>query len=109
MKEWTRGVTLKEQLDTWQETYNSMDESKASTMIPLSGNHEIDFYDPSVKGEAPASYTYREWIDWFLENNYDLYSGNGPKPEGDNPDCLVCDESNLSYSFKYWPNTFCSY
>lgn len=93
------GATLKTQLNAWQNVYNSIPVTNKIQLLPIPGNHESDFKDASFNAEAPEPGAINEWLTWFIQQGYNLYAGNGPTPSGTNADCLVRDESNLTYSF----------
>ncbi|MBU0731332.1 metallophosphoesterase [Patescibacteria group bacterium] len=93
------GETLKIQLDAWQEHYQSLSVAGDMNLLPVPGNHELNFYDTDTGTEAPNPGAIDAWLAWFKQNSYDKYAGNGPTPTGDNPDDLVRDESDLTYSF----------
>jgi hypothetical protein len=93
------GETLQIQLNAWQEVYDSLPGSQMIPLVPIPGNHEFVVYSPLDDNEGPNPGAIDVWVEWFLANGYDTYAGNGPKPEGSNPDLLVRDESMLTYSF----------
>lgn len=94
------GDTLKAQLEAWQDLFKALPFKSRIPILPIAGNHESNFevLDP-VKTEAPNPGAISEWLAWFVHNKYDFGAGNGPTTTGDNPDCLVRDESKLTYSF----------
>lgn len=91
------GEVLKVQIDAWQDLFNSLPNSVQ--LLPIPGNHETDFYDFALNAQAPNPGAFNEWVSWLSRNGYDFAAGNGPTPTGANPDCLVRDESKLTYSF----------
>ncbi|MDQ7826484.1 MAG: metallophosphoesterase [Candidatus Eremiobacteraeota bacterium] len=93
------GETLTGQLDAWQSFYRSQELSRLIPLVPLTGNHEVVFYDGTLNAEAPNPPAFQAWTAWLQKNNYATYGGNGPLPQGANPDLLVLDESLLTYSF----------
>lgn len=93
------GETLQIQLNAWQEVYDSLPGSQMIPLVPMPGNHELVHFSPEDDNEGPNPGAIDVWVEWFTANGYDLYAGNGPKPEGSNPDRLVRDESMLTYSF----------
>jgi hypothetical protein len=93
------GETLQIQLNAWQEVYDSLLGSQMIPLVPMPGNHELVHFSPEDDNEGPNPGAIDVWVEWFTANGYDFYAGNGPKPEGSNPDRLVRDESILTYSF----------
>lgn len=93
------GETLQIQLNAWQDVYDSLPGSHVIPLVPIPGNHEFVHFSPEDDNEGPNPGAISAWVEWFTANGYDFYAGNGPKPEGTNPDHLVRDESMLTYSF----------
>jgi len=101
-----QGQVLKVQLNAWQETYASLAKPKGMPLLPMAGNHEIDVDDVTVNAEEPSPFMYDVWLDWFADNGYARFSGNGPRPTKANPDRLVRNERDMTYSFDSDGNHF---
>ncbi|MDQ7822415.1 MAG: metallophosphoesterase [Candidatus Eremiobacteraeota bacterium] len=93
------GEALKTQLDAWQQLYSGLPDAGRSQLLPIPGNHEVDFEDLALNAQAPNPGAIDQWLLWFVRNGYDFAAGNGPTPAGSNPDSLARDESKLTYSF----------
>ena len=48
-----QGQTLQAQLDAWMTVFRGLPGSAGINVIPLPGNHEMDYKDETVKDEAP--------------------------------------------------------
>lgn len=95
------GEGLQVQLNAWQVLYQAMTKRPATKLMPVAGNHELNIYRSSVRGQGPSTYAYNVWLDWITRNKYTRYTGNGPKPTGGNPDMLARDESQMTFSFNH--------
>ncbi|MFH0800992.1 MAG: metallophosphoesterase [bacterium] len=93
------GEALRAQLSAWQDVYNGLPVLNKIQLLPIAGNHESNFKDLRLDAEAPNPGAINEWLNWFAQNGYNFVSGNGPTPTRPNPDSIVRDESNLTYSF----------
>lgn len=95
------GQILTEQLNGWSDVFASIPSSSDINFIPIIGNHESNTHNIALGDQYPIGAFSSIFIDWVASNGYDKYAGNGPKPEGENLDKLVKDESKLTYSFDY--------
>jgi hypothetical protein len=100
-EEFDQGQALQAQLDAWMTVFQGLPGSAGINVIPLPGNHEMDYKDETVKDEAPLPYSYPVWSNWIGTNHFFPFAANGPKPEGANPDKLVQDESRYTFSFDW--------
>lgn len=98
-----QGEGMRTQLDAWIGAFRGFPGHDATHLAPLPGNHEMNQYDPAVNDQAPSPYSYAVWSEWVAENELFPFAANGPKPEGDNPDALVQDESRYTFSFEWGP------
>jgi hypothetical protein len=92
------GSAVKSQLDNWSSMFWGHPVSNAITLVPVPGNHEL----LSRTSAAPAALfpaAYGVWSGWLAENQYHGFGGNGPTVAGPNPDNLVGDNSQFSFSF----------
>ena len=98
-----RGHTLQSQLDAWITAFRGLPGSARINLMPLPGNHEMDYTDTTVAqpDETPSPYSYPVWNQWIATNQLFPFAANGPKPEGTNPDKLVQDESRYTFSFDW--------
>jgi hypothetical protein len=96
-----QGQTLQAQLDAWMTVYRGFPGNGGINVIPLPGNHEMDYKDETVKDESPDPSSYLVWSNWIETNNLFPFAANGPRPEGANPDKLVQDESRYTFSFDW--------
>jgi hypothetical protein len=93
------GETLRTELDAWQQVYAGLPTAGKIPLLPVPGNHEMDYHIGVSGAEAPNPGASSEWLAWIARNGYGFAAGNGPTPAGANPDSLVSDESRLTYSF----------
>ncbi|MFA5879669.1 MAG: metallophosphoesterase [Candidatus Margulisiibacteriota bacterium] len=93
------GAALKAELNAWQTVYSGLPITNKVQLLPVLGNHETNFKNSTLDVEAPNPGAITEWLSWFSQNGYNFVSGNGPTVTTPNLDCLVRDESNLTYSF----------
>ncbi len=95
------GKILRSQLDAWSQLYRASPLVGKTTLVPMTGNHEmlqeIDQAGKKVEASNPA--TDPVWVDWLHQNGFDRFAGNGPTPAGQNLDRLQDDQSKLTYSF----------
>jgi hypothetical protein len=96
-----QGHTLQGQLDAWMTVYRGLPGSAGINVMPLPGNHEMDYKDVTAKDETPDPSSYLKWSNWIETNHLFPFAANGPKPEGANPDKLVQDESRYTFSFDW--------
>jgi hypothetical protein len=90
-----KGEECRKQLDAWISEYKSSPLSGKITMVPISGNHEMN---RKVKDEKLASsYTTSMWNDWLKVNSLMPSIANGPTAGG--PDQISDDQSKLNFSF----------
>lgn len=94
-----QGQELASQLQAWQALFSTLPGSGALDFVPSIGNHESCEYDTATGQQWPNPASYPVWQGWAASHGYDRYAGNGPTPAGQNPDLLLQDERNLSYSF----------
>ncbi len=97
------GRTLGEQLAAWQGELEGIAGAPALELVVSTGNHEANEFDPAINAQYPSAEAFRVWTEWRAAHRYDARAGNGPRPEGENPDHLVLDESRLSFSFDIGP------
>lgn len=95
------GLILTGQLTAWNQVFASIPGSGDINFLPIIGNHESNTYSIPLNAQYPVSTFATIFTDWVTSSGYDRYAGNGPKPEGENPDKLVNDESKLTFSFNY--------
>lgn len=96
------GQVLRTQLDGWIAAFQGFPGSAGIHVVPLPGNHEMDYYDPTQSDEAPNPVSYLVWNNWIATNQQLFpFEANGPKPGGANPDQLVQDESHYTFSFNW--------
>ena len=98
-----QGQVMRTQLDAWIEAFRGFPGNAETHLVPLPGNHEMNQYDTAVGDQAPSPYSYAEWSEWTAENGLFPFAANGPRPEGENPDALVLDESRYTFSFDWGP------
>lgn len=96
-----QGQGLLEQLNAWIAVFRGFSSGAGINVVPLPGNHEMDYYDVIKKDQAPNPFSYPVWNNWIAENQLFPFEANGPKPEGANPDKLVQDESHYTFSFNW--------
>jgi|WetSurMetagenome_2_1015567.scaffolds.fasta_scaffold00042_21 hypothetical protein len=96
-----QGQALQAQLNAWMKVFQSIPGSAGINVIPLPGNHEMDYKDEAAKDEAPLPSSYLVWNNWVESNHFFPFAANGPKPEEANPDKLVQDESRYTFSFDW--------
>lgn len=102
-----KGQTLQSQLNAWIGVFRGFPNGAAINLVPLTGNHEINLIvepvptDPKTWYETPNSYSYSVWREWTTTNSLFPFTANGPKPTSANPDQLVQDESQFSFSFNW--------
>ncbi len=90
-----KGEEVRKQLDAWLDEYKKSPLNGKITMVPLSGNHEMNRKVDDNKVASP--YTTEVWNDWIRTNHLPPAVGNGPKPGG--PDHVTDDQSLLNFSF----------
>lgn len=100
------GQVLEAQLNGWQATYASLAKPEGMPLLPMAGNHEIEVVNVASNATEPSPFMYDVWLKWNWANGYARYSGNGPRPTGSNPDWLVRDERDMTYSFDVGRNHF---
>lgn len=101
------GSTMAGQLDGWATLYESSTLSGKLELVPIVGNHEMlkkapPNGRPALKAqgfEVSTAFGNRVWGEWITRHGFARRAGNGPRPEGSNPDHLAADESLMSYSF----------
>lgn len=98
-----QGHALRTQLDAWMTVFQGFPGSAGINVVPLPGNHEMDYIDATIPtpDEAPNPSSYPVWNTWISNNQLFPFAANGPKPEGANPDQLVQDESRYTFSFDW--------
>jgi Calcineurin-like phosphoesterase len=96
-----KGLALEKQLAAWMTVFQGLPGSAGINVMPLPGNHEMDYADGTKMDEAPNPYSYPVWNAWISTNHLFPFAANGPKPEGANPDKLVQDESRYTFSFNW--------
>ncbi len=90
-----KGEECRKQLDAWISEYKASSLNGKLTMVPISGNHEMN---RKVKDEKLASpYTASMWNDWLAVNSLMPKLANGPLVGG--PDQISDDQSKLNFSF----------
>lgn len=96
------GQVLQTQLDAWIAAFQGFSGSAGINVVPLPGNHEMDYYDATQNDQAPNPVSYLVWNNWIATNEQLFpFQANGPKPGGANPDQLVQDESHYTFSFDW--------
>ncbi len=93
------GHAMSLQLEGWQQYYRSFSHPQGMQLLPIAGNHETDVFNFQTFASEPYAYAYDVWLAWIARYGYDHCAGNGPKHGGSNPDKLVRDESNMTFSF----------
>ncbi len=96
-----QGRALEVQLNAWMTLFRGFHGGAAINLVPLPGNHEMDYSDKAVDDEAPYPYSYSVWNSWIASNRLFPFEANGPRPGGANPDQLVEDESRYTHSFNW--------
>lgn len=96
-----QGQSLQGQLDAWMTLFRGIPGSAGINVMPLPGNHEMNYYDAALNDAAPDPFSYLVWNTWMTTNQLFPFAANGPKPEGANPDKLVQDESRYTFSFNW--------
>lgn len=83
------GELLDKQLEAWSKLLPD-----GITVVPVSGNHEMNRKHADAKLANPA--TTGVWNHWLIRHNYYPINPNGPKAGTEN---IADDQSRLSYSF----------
>ena len=101
-----QGNSLTSELNAWIGLFHTIPNSDAINLVPFPGNHEMNLIvtptpDSKTWFETPDSYSYSTWRSWTATNLLFPFTANGPQPTSANPDMLVKDESQFSFSFNW--------